>query len=341
MSTRTWTCTWRPRWTTSGACWERRRSRPTTAGYRQLLDWLRGFGDVDEGGCRGHRVSYGAGLCRRLHAEGVPVVEVDRPNRQTAAQGGQVRHRWMRSARPAPPSWVGPQRRGQDQDRQRRGDPGAAGGRGSAPARPGPRRSTRSTHWSAPPRTTCATGYGTCPSSTWSASAPGCGPATDVDVTAATKLALRTLARRVRDLERRSPTSLALTRPAGRHHRTRPARAPRRRHGHRRRTAGRRRRQPRPATHRSRPSPGSAASHPSQPPPARPRHRHRLHRGGDRHANSALWRIVLTRMSNDPDTRAYVKRRNTEGLSKREVMRCLKRYIARELYPTYPHQTVA
>ena len=51
--------------------------------------------------------------------------------------------------------------------------------------------------------------------------------------------------------------------------------------------------------------------------------RHRLHRGGDRQANSALWHIALTRMSSDPKTRAYVERRFDEGLSKREIMRCL------------------
>lgn len=62
--------------------------------------------------------------------------------------------------------------------------------------------------------------------------------------------------------------------------------------------------------------------------------RHRLNRGGDRQANSALWTITLARMSHDPTTRAYVQRRTTEGLSKREIMRCLKRYIAREIYRT-------
>jgi len=61
--------------------------------------------------------------------------------------------------------------------------------------------------------------------------------------------------------------------------------------------------------------------------------RHRLNRGGDRHANSALWTIVLTRMSNHPPTRAYVARRTAEGLSKREIIRCLKRYVAREVFP--------
>lgn len=60
--------------------------------------------------------------------------------------------------------------------------------------------------------------------------------------------------------------------------------------------------------------------------------RHRLNRGGDRRANNALWRIALVRMSHDPKTRDYVTRRTAEGLSKPEIMRCLKRYIAREIY---------
>ena len=64
--------------------------------------------------------------------------------------------------------------------------------------------------------------------------------------------------------------------------------------------------------------------------------RHRLSRGGDRHANSALYRIVLTRMSSHPQTRAYVTRRRAEGLTTPEIMRCLKRYVARE---TFKHIT--
>ena len=61
--------------------------------------------------------------------------------------------------------------------------------------------------------------------------------------------------------------------------------------------------------------------------------RHRLNPGGDRQANHALWRIVFTRMGSDPATRAYVDRRTQEGLSKKEIIRCLKRYVAREVYP--------
>jgi transposase len=61
-------------------------------------------------------------------------------------------------------------------------------------------------------------------------------------------------------------------------------------------------------------------------------HRHRLNRGGDRQANHALWRITLVRMRCHPPTRAYVERRTKQGLSKLDIMRCLKRYIAREVY---------
>jgi transposase len=61
--------------------------------------------------------------------------------------------------------------------------------------------------------------------------------------------------------------------------------------------------------------------------------RHRLNRGGNREANHALWRIVITRMSAHPATRAYAGRRAEEGLSKKEIIRCLKRYVAREVYP--------
>jgi transposase len=60
--------------------------------------------------------------------------------------------------------------------------------------------------------------------------------------------------------------------------------------------------------------------------------RHRLNRGGDRQANAALYRVTLSRLRWDPRTRAYAQRRTTEGLSKKEIIRCLKRLIAREIY---------
>ena len=61
--------------------------------------------------------------------------------------------------------------------------------------------------------------------------------------------------------------------------------------------------------------------------------RHRLNPGGDRQANHALWRIVFTRLGSHPATRAYAERRTAEGKSKAEIIRCLKRYVAREVYP--------
>ena len=82
---------------------------------------------------------------------------------------------------------------------------------------------------------------------------------------------------------------------------------------------------------RSPPGLVSAVSLPSKPHRARSSD-YRLNPGGDRQANAALWHIVITRMSSDPRTRAYVERRSKEGLSKKEIIRVLKRYVAREVY---------
>ena len=62
--------------------------------------------------------------------------------------------------------------------------------------------------------------------------------------------------------------------------------------------------------------------------------RHRLNRGGHRHANSALYRVVIVRMQYHEPTKAYVLRRTAEGKSKAEIIRCLKRLLARELWAT-------
>jgi len=60
--------------------------------------------------------------------------------------------------------------------------------------------------------------------------------------------------------------------------------------------------------------------------------RRRLNRGGDRRANAALYRIVLSRLRRDPRTQAYMTRRLAEGRTRREIVRCLKRYVAREVF---------
>jgi transposase len=69
--------------------------------------------------------------------------------------------------------------------------------------------------------------------------------------------------------------------------------------------------------------------------------RHRLNWGGHRQANSALYRSVIIRMRFHPPTIAYVTRRTQEGKTKREIIRCLKRYLAREIYHTITQSPTA
>ena len=61
--------------------------------------------------------------------------------------------------------------------------------------------------------------------------------------------------------------------------------------------------------------------------------RHGLNRGGDRQPNNALWRIIMTRMVSHPETPRLRRPSNREGKSTREIIRCLKRAVARELFP--------
>lgn len=60
--------------------------------------------------------------------------------------------------------------------------------------------------------------------------------------------------------------------------------------------------------------------------------RMRLHRGGDRRANQTLHLLAVARLRLDQNTRDYMERRGAEGLSKKDVLRCLKRFIAREMF---------
>ena len=77
---------------------------------------------------------------------------------------------------------------------------------------------------------------------------------------------------------------------------------------------------------------GGSLPVPEQPTEASSGQTVRLNRGGDRALNRAIHTIALTRIRSCPRTRAYVDRRTAEGKSPREIRRCLKRYIARELY---------
>ncbi|HEX9089617.1 MAG TPA: IS110 family transposase, partial [Arthrobacter sp.] len=60
--------------------------------------------------------------------------------------------------------------------------------------------------------------------------------------------------------------------------------------------------------------------------------RHRLNRGGDRTLNKALHLIAMSRMTFDPETVGYVEKRQAEGRTKKEIRRCVKRYLARRIY---------
>lgn len=69
--------------------------------------------------------------------------------------------------------------------------------------------------------------------------------------------------------------------------------------------------------------------------------RHRLNRGGDRSLNSALHMVAITRMTHDEETREYVQKREAEGLSTKEIRRCIKRYLARRIYRIFNSQAEA
>ena len=322
------------------------RSFPATpAGYRALAAWIATFGSVNRVGVEGTG-AYGAGLARALAAAGLDVVEVDRPDRKTRRHQGKsdpidayAAARAAASGRAAgtPKSRTGDvesvralrvARNGAVRARAkaltqlkalvvtapealRTQLDGLDGGRliGACarlrPARDEP--ATPSPHAKRAPR-----------------------PGRPVDPTAATKRALASIAGRARHLDIEiagldddlhalltplAPTLLALM-------------------GVGLDVAGQllatvgdnpeRLRSEAAFAHLCGAAPIPASSGKTT--------RHRLNRGGDRAANAALYRIVVCRLRWDPATRAYVERRTKEGRTKAEIIRCLKRYIAREAF---------
>jgi transposase len=303
---------------------------PTTpAGYRRLLAWLRGFGPVERVGIEGTG-SYGAGLCRYLRSKGVEVVEVGRPNRQWRRRRGKsdpadaeaaARAVLAGEAVGAPKSQDGGveairmlrlARRSAIKARTQ----AANQLRGVVATAPGPLRE-KLRALSVPLLVALARRF-------------RCGAPTTPE--AAARFTLKSLAGRWAALDaevgrldeqlgrlvaRAAPALLAvngvgvevagaLLIAAG----DNPARL---------------------ADEAS-----FAALCGASPVDASSgrRQRHRLNRGGNRDANRALWVIVMARMAGEPRTRRYVERRTGEGLSKKEIIRCLKRYVAREIYKT-------
>jgi transposase len=306
----------------------------TSDGHRRLLDWLAGFGPVVRVGVEGTG-SYGVGLARYLRAAGVEVVEVDRPNRQARRRAGKSDPLDAIEAARA-----------------------ALSGRacGAAKTRDGnaeairtlvvAKRSARSTKiktlnqirhlsYTAPDQLrerlkgVSRQQLATRAAALRPSQREGADP-----VMTATKTALRILGRRVLALDEEKARIDALLSELV----TQTAPDLLRLHGVGIDTAAT-------LLVTAGDNPGRLRSEAAwahlcgtAPIPASSGKvtRWRLNRGGDRQANCALWGIVITRLRNDPRTQAYMTRRLAEGRSKPEVIRILKRYVAREVYHHLP-----
>ena len=301
-------------------------------GYQALLEWLAGFGAVTKVGVEGTG-AYGAGLGRFLRRAGIEVVEVDRPNRQMRRTKGKSD---PADAVEAARAVLSGRATGAPKSRDGNVEAIRALFVAKRSAREGRLRAVhqmRQLSYTAPDQLRSRLkGLGTTEFVDEAAALRVCA-GTDA-VTAATKAALASLGRRVHALEEESAllderlaglvtntapdllklfgvgidTAAALLVAAG----DNPERL----------------RSEAAWAHLCGAAPIEASSGKVT--------RHRLNRGGDRAANAALWRIVMTRLSFDPRTREYMERRTKEGRSKREVIRILKRYVAREIFKHLP-----
>jgi transposase len=305
------------------------RSFPSTpAGHRDLMVWLASFGTIDTVGVEGTG-AWGAGIARHLATEGVRVVEVDRPNRAMRHRRGKsdtidaeaaARAVQAGTATGTPKTRTGlvegiralrVARRAAVKDRTA----AAHQLRSLVTTAPDELRSRLRDLSVARLVSTCA----------------GFRPADLCDPTQATKAALRSIARRYQHLDAEIDlldTQLeALVRQAA------------------------------PPSLLARPGVGidvagqllvTAGDNPDRlrsaaafahlcgvapiPVASGRSSTHRLNRGGDRAANAALYRIVITRLRWDPTTRAYLDRKIQQGKTKKGAIRCLKHFIAREIY---------
>jgi transposase len=304
-------------------------SFPTTpAGYRKLMAWLGGFGPVALVGIEGTG-SYGAGLARHVEAAGVAVVEVNRADRAARRRQGKSDPLDAVSAARAAQS-------GQATGRSKGRDGQVEAIRALMVTKRSARRQRTATInqmralvSTAPDGLRVRFAHHSTLSLVRAAAAMRPRPGDVVDH--ATAVALRELGRRaiflaaeierVEDLvaplvQARAPRLLALSGVGPDTAATLLIAA---------------------GDHPDRLRSEAAWAHlcGSAPIPASSGKviRWRLNRAGDRQANRALWRIVFTRMSFEARTRAYVERRALEGKTKPEIIRSLKRYVAREVYP--------
>jgi transposase len=302
----------------------------TPAGYHELCSWLAVFGTLTRVGVEGTG-AYGAGLARHLRGEGVVVIEVDRPNRQERRRNGKSDELDAIEAARAALS-------GRASGIAKSADGDVEAIRALLVARRSGRNARitylnqiRHLGFTAPDE--LRERLRDVPVDQLAATAAALRPTPGTDtVVYATKLALATLGRRVLALDadgrrlnsvldtlvRRRAPSLLEVYGVGTH--TAPILLV---------AAG-------DNPHRLKNEAAFAHLCGVAPLPAssgKTQQRFRLNPGGNRQANHALWRIVFTRMAGDERTRKYVARRLAEGRTTRQIMRALKRYVARELYP--------
>jgi transposase len=305
----------------------------TTAGHRNLVRWLAGFGVIDKIGVEGTD-SYGAGIARHLAGKGITVIEVDRPNRQARHRAGKSDAVDAIAAARAVLSGTAT------------GTPKTRDGNIEAIRVLSVARRSGATEWIQivnQMRHLCFTApepirrrFDDLSPITLVRTAAALRPRASGDdiVRFTTLMTLRELGQRALFLHEQKKRLNAQMRPLIRQaapdllevfgvgfdvaaklliaagdnpHRIRSEAA---------------------WAHLCGVSPILASSGKNQ--------RHRLNRGGNRQANSAIYRIMMTRMAHDPATREYIVRRTAEGKTMGEIARMLKRYIAREIYKTLP-----
>jgi transposase len=304
-----------------------------SAGYRALLSWLEGFGDVTKIGVEGTG-SYGSGLARHLRRAGVEVIEVDRPDRQKRRRTGKSDP--LDAIEAARAALSG---RATGKPKSRDGAVEAirvlvVAKRSARQAKVKALVQMRHLGYSAPEQLRCRLKGLSVPALV--AEGKGLRPSRSPDpVTAATKASLSSLAHRIEALDRElaeldqkievllmatvpdlldlfgvgPDTAASLVMAAGDN--------PERLHSE---AAW---------AHLCGASPIPKGS-------GKTSGKVKVHDGGDRQANSALWRIVMVRIAHDPDTQLYFERRVKEGKTKHEAIRILKRYVAREVYRYLP-----
>jgi transposase len=303
---------------------------PTTAaGYRALLDWAEDFGEIDTVGVEGTN-SYGAGLTRALQAAGVAVVEVVRPNRQKRRLQGKSDPLDAEHAARAVLSGEAvacPRHRGADNDTVEMIRVLRVARRSAMRARTQAINALRALIVTAPDE--LRDQLRSRPSAEVIDIA-GRFRRNTTDLTATTKAAMRSLAGRYRHLDEEiaeldtaiaelttqtAPQLVAVFGVGTEVASTLLV------------TAG-----TNPNRLKSEASFAMLCGVAPLPASSGQTTRYRLNPNGDRQANAALHRIALVRMRWNQETRDYVQRRTKEGKTKREIIRCIKRYIAREIY---------